>query len=104
MFIPQCRASTYSKLADFDIVNTENLLLLASAELEDGKEFAQSVKDTEDHACTEERVGTASQGVGDLVSKLDPVMVEPATIDDRITIKMSNVVTRVGISYRLTMV
>ena len=45
---------TYSEFANFDIIDTEDFLLLAGAELEDWHEFAEAVESTEDQAGSDE--------------------------------------------------
>lgn len=83
---------TYSKFANLHIVNAEHFLFLARTELEHRHEFSEKVKATENETGSDERVRTARDGVGKLVSKLDPVTVEPATLDNGGTIEMSYVV------------
>jgi hypothetical protein len=83
---------TYGKLANLHIVNTKNLLLFAGTELKDREELANAVEAAEDDAGPNEGVGTASDGVSKLVTELDPVLVQPTTIDNSIAIKMSDVV------------
>lgn len=83
------------KLANLDIVDSENLLLLGGAEPEGRDPGAQEAKSTQDDAGTAERVGAASDRVGDLVAKLDPVVVKPATVNLSGAVEVSNVVTEV---------
>src|SRR4051812_45044869 len=82
------------ELANLYVVNAENLLLLAGAEFEDGKKSAQAVKSGEDEAGADKGVEAASEGVGELVPHLLPVVVEPAAGDDGVSIEMRYVVTR----------
>lgn len=78
-----------SKLSNLSIVNAHDLILFGGSKAETGNE----VEDKENEAGAEERVGKTTDGVGQLVSKLDVVLVEPASGNDGSTVKMSNVVT-----------
>lgn len=78
-----------SKLSNLGIVNTHDLILLGGSKTETGNE----VKDEENEAGAEERVGKTTDGVGQLVSKLDVVLVEPSSGNDGSAVKMSDVVT-----------
>lgn len=81
-----------SELANFNIVNAENFLLLAGTELEDGQELANAIKAAEDDASSNEGVEATGEGISKLVAHLDPVSVQPATGNDGIAIKMRYVV------------
>ena len=85
--------SAYGKFANLNIVDAEHLLLLTRTKLQCRDEAANKVEDGEDDACAGERVAGTREGVSDLVGKLDPVVVEPATRDGADAIKVSNVVT-----------
>lgn len=90
--------NTYGKLANLHVVETKHFVLVANAELEDGNELADEVEGAEDEACADETVGTSRNRVGKLVAELNVVLVEPATRDDSIAVKMSYVVARRGVS------
>ena len=77
------------KLANLGIVDTQDLSLLGSSE---GKTRDQ-VHDEEDDAGSPERVDTAGDGIGELVSELDPVAVEPSSRDDGETIQVCYVIS-----------
>lgn len=83
---------TYSKFANFHIIDTEDFLFFAGAQLEDGEEFADEIQAGEYEAGSYERVGAAGEGVGDLVANLDPVAVEPSAFDDGVAVEMCNVI------------
>jgi hypothetical protein len=78
-----------SELSNLGIVNTHDLVLLGGSKAKTGNE----VDDEENQARAEERVGKTTDGVGQLVSKLDVVLVEPSSRNGGSTVKMSNVVT-----------
>lgn len=65
------------KLADFGVINTEDLALFTCAEMEPRDE----VKNEEDSTGQNERIGTAGKRVGKLNRELDPIVIEPATLD-----------------------
>lgn len=81
------------ELANFDVVNTENFLFLSCAKPESRNPGTQETENGKDDTGTAEGVGAASHGVRNLVAKLDPVVVDPTTVNLRGTIKGSNVVT-----------
>lgn len=78
-----------SKLSNFGVVNAHNLILFGGSKAETGNE----IEDKENEAGAEERVGKTTDGVSQLVGKLDVVFVEPSSGNDGGAIKMSNVVT-----------
>lgn len=82
-----------SELANLNVVDTKNFLLLGGAEPESREPGAQEAKSTEDNAGTTEGVGTASNRVSNLVAKLDPVVVQPAAVNLSGTIEVGNVIT-----------
>lgn len=84
---------TYSKLANLNVINTERLLLLGGTQAQCGDEFADEVERAEDQTCAEEGVCAAGEGVSELVAELDPVVVQPAAIDDGVSVQMRNVVS-----------
>ena len=61
--------------ADPVLVDSDNLLLLGRSEAEEG----DKVESPADGRGEDERVGGTGDRVGDLVSELDPVVVEPST-------------------------
>jgi hypothetical protein len=65
------------KLAELSIIETDLLLLGGDAQRQTGDQ----VHDEQDEAGNNERVGEAGDGVGELVGELDPVAVNPATVD-----------------------
>ena len=77
------------KLSNLGIVNTHDLILLGGSKAETGNE----VDGKENDARAEERVRKTTDGVGQLVGKLDVVLVEPASGDGGGAVKVSNVVT-----------
>lgn len=77
------------KLSNLGIVNTHDFILFGGSKAETGNE----VDGKENDARAEERVGKTTDGVGQLVSKLDVVLVEPASGDGSNAVKVSNVVT-----------
>lgn len=84
---------TYSELADLDVVETKDFVLVAHAELEDGDEFSDEVEGAEDEAGADEAIGTTGDGVGELVAELYVMVVKPAAGDNRNAIQVCNVVT-----------
>jgi hypothetical protein len=87
------RGSTYGELANLHIIDTKNFLFLASTELEDRKELANTVEGAKDDAGTDKGISTTRKRVSNLVPELNPVMVQPASRDDAVAVKMRNVVT-----------
>lgn len=83
---------TYSEFTNLRIVDTEDLGLFRGTEAE----TRDHIHDEEDETGSAERVGKTGRGVGDLVCHLNPVTVEPSSLDDRVAIKMSYVVTSSG--------
>lgn len=77
------------ELADLSIIDTEDLSLLGSAEGETWDE----VHNEENDAGAEEGVCGAGDGVGHLVAKLHPVVVDPAARDLGEAIEMCYVVS-----------
>jgi hypothetical protein len=82
-----------SELSNFNIVDTGGFFFLGGTEPESWDEASEEVESTEDDAGTKEGVGTAGEGVGELIADLDPVTVEPAARNDRVAVEMRNVVT-----------
>lgn len=78
-----------SKLTDLGVVDTEDFSFFRSAE---GK-TRNEVHDEKDDACSSERINTTGDGISKLVTKLDPVLVEPSTWNLGETIKMGYVVS-----------
>ena len=66
---------TYSKLSDFNVVNTSGLFFFCCAEAQGGDVAAEEIQDAEDEAGAYEGVGAAGEGVCELVAELDPVLV-----------------------------
>lgn len=81
------------KLANLDIVDTENLLFFGGTKLEDWQELANEIETPENEAGSSKRICATGDRVRELVAELDPVVVEPATGDDGVAIKMGNVVS-----------
>ena len=77
-----------SKLANLSIVNAHDLILLGSTQAETGDQ----VEDEQDDAGAEERVGKARDRVSQLVTQLDIVVVDPATVNFGRAIQVRNVV------------
>lgn len=65
------------ELANLGVVNTQHLGVLGGSDTQTRDE----VDNEQNEAGASERVGTASNGIGDLVAELDPVVVEPASVD-----------------------
>jgi hypothetical protein len=80
---------TYSKLANLGIIDTHDLIFLGSAKAEAGNE----VHDEKDNAGSKEGISHSGDRVSKLVSQLDIVLVDPATINLGDTIKVRNVVS-----------
>ena len=70
-----CGGEAYSKLANLDIVDTSNFLLLRDAQLQGRDESAEEVKAGEDEASSRERVRATADAIGQLMGDLDPVVV-----------------------------
>lgn len=81
------------ELANLDVINTSSFFLFRRTEPEGGDEFANKVKSSEDKTGPEEGVCAAGERIGKLIAKLHPMVVEPTTIDNSVTIEMRNVVT-----------
>lgn len=77
------------KFAELGIIHTDNFVLWGCAEGETGDE----VHDKEDEAGAEEGVGETGNTICELVGKLDPVVVEPAAVNDGEAIEMCYVIT-----------
>lgn len=84
---------TYSKLANFHVVDAEHLLFLAGTQFQGWYIPADEVEHGEDDASSSKRVSTAGERVGELVAELDPVVIEPAAIDRVEAVEMRNVIT-----------
>ena len=85
--------STHSKLANLGVINAQNLLLFGNTKAEDGEEPSEEFHTVKDDAGTAKRVGATSKRIGNLVSQLDPVVVEPASGNLGNAVEMRNVVT-----------
>jgi len=72
-----------SELAHLSIIDTDDLGLLVGAETAAGDE----VHDPEDDGGHDKRVGDTSARVGELMAKLDPVVVEPTSRDGGETVE-----------------
>jgi hypothetical protein len=83
---------TYSKFTNLHVVDAKHLLFLARTELKHREESSNKVQAAENKTGSDERVRTTRDGVGELVPKLHPVTVEPATLDNGGTVEMSYVV------------
>ncbi len=78
------------KLANLGVVDAQDLALLADAQLQAGDQ----VHDEQDEAGHDEGVAAAREGVGQLDGQLDPVVVEPAAVDDGDAVEAGDVVGR----------
>jgi hypothetical protein len=76
------------ELANLGIVDTQDLSLFGGTQGQAGNE----VHDEEDEAGSDKGVCGTRDGIGQLVSELDPVVVEPATGDDSVAIEMRYVI------------
>lgn len=85
---------SYSELANFNVIDSKNLLLFSGAELEDRNKLANSIEGSKDEASQDKRIGHSGDGISQLITDLNPVVVQPSTSNDSIAIKMSYVVTR----------
>jgi hypothetical protein len=85
--------ATYCKFSDLGVVNAKDFSFLAGAEAEAWNQ----VHDEEDDTGTAKGVGETGDGIGELVTHLDPVVVEPAARDDSKPIKMRNIITECGL-------
>jgi hypothetical protein len=83
---------TYSKFADFNIVNSENLFLLSHSQFQNWNELSEEVEGCKNDAGTEEGEGGSGDGIRKLVGKLNPMVIEPPTRDMVDAIKMGNVI------------
>jgi hypothetical protein len=77
------------ELAELGIVQAGGLVVLGGAE---GETWDQ-VHEEQDQASTDEGVGETRNGIGELVSELDVVLVEPSTGNNAETIEMCYVIT-----------
>lgn len=77
------------ELAKLGVVETQLLVLGADAEGETG----DKVHDEQNDAGHDEAVGETGDAIGQLVSKLNPVSIDPATLDDRGTVECGNPIT-----------
>lgn len=66
------------KLANLCVVDTQDFCVLAGAQAQ----TRDHVDDEQDHRGANERIETTSDGVGQLVGQLDPVEIQPASVDD----------------------
>lgn len=87
---------THGKLANLNIINTQDLVLLADPEFEGWQVVPNELKAGKDQTGSDERICAASEGVGDLIPKLYPVMVQPAALDDSDSVQMSDVISGQG--------
>ena len=71
------------------VIDSDDFRLLRCAE---GK-TRDEVHDEKDEAGAEEAIGETGDTVGELISELDVIAVQPAAIDGRETVKMGNIVT-----------
>ena len=71
------KGGTYGKLPNLDIVHPHDFVVLGRTKTQSRDE----VDEEEDDAAAEEGVGQAGDGVGELVTELDVVFVEPAAVD-----------------------
>lgn len=74
------------ELAHPKVVHTDDLGFFGGAEAEEGNE----VEDPEDDGGHDERVSKAGGGVGELISELDVVVIEPASRNDSEAVKGGN--------------
>lgn len=83
------RGSTYGKFTNLGIVHTKDFFLFRDAQVQTGDQ----IDDEENDAASEERVGHTGDGVRQLVAELDVVVIDPASVNDRGTIEVGDVVT-----------
>jgi hypothetical protein len=74
------------KLAELDVIHAELLLLGGGAEGQTGDE----VEEEEDDAGEDKSPGEGSDGTGELVTHLDPVVLDPAKGIPLNTVKLGN--------------
>lgn len=74
------------KLSNLRIVGSQNLGLIRNAKFES----RNHVHDEQDQASHSERVATTCKGVGELITHLHPVSVNPTTIDNGLAIESGN--------------
>lgn len=74
------------ELSNLHIIDTKSLLFFGRAQTEYGQELANEVESAEDQTSADEGVRTTRNRVGKLVAQLDPVVVQPATWDDSVSI------------------
>ena len=86
------RHEAYCELANFGVIDTQYLRLFVGTKVETGDQ----IHTEEDDAGASKRICTACNRVGDLIGKLDPVVIEPSTSNERISVQVSNVVTDLG--------
>lgn len=77
------------ELANLGIVDTKDLCFLGGAE----RETRNQVHDEEDEAGATERVDTPGDGISKLVAELDPVVVEPSTVDEAEAVQVRYVIS-----------
>lgn len=82
------------KLSELTIIETHFLLLSSHAQAEAG----YKVHEEQNDAGQNKGIGETGNTVGQLVSELNVVLVEPAAIDLAETIEVRDVVTRANIS------
>ena len=83
------RDKTYSKLADFGIINAQDLRFLRGTKAETGNK----VEEEQDDARSEKRVGKARDTISKLVCELDIIMVDPSAVRRVDSVEVDNVVT-----------
>lgn len=81
---------TYGKLANLGIINTQDLILLGSTQAQTRNE----VHNEEDDASNDKGVSKSSDGISKLVTKLNVIVVDPATGNLGDTVEVRNVVTK----------
>ena len=72
------------------LVQAENFFFFCDTELKGGPPPPQVSDHQQDEVATEERVGSASSGTCQLISKLDPVVLNPASSDVGDAVQMSD--------------
>lgn len=77
------------ELANLGVVDTQDLGFLGGAQMH----AWDQVEDEKDERRADEGVGSPGKGVSELVAELDPVVVEPATLDDLDVVQMGDVVS-----------
>lgn len=77
-----------TELADLRVINTQNLGLLGGPDMQAGDQ----VQDEEDDAGEDKGIASAGEGIGKLVSELDPVTVQPAASDDLHAVQVGDVI------------